>query len=109
MCGFAQLASQAAARHPAFLTSDDYATAAILAYDAPKTIPVAGFDPRWHYFGFPPAGLENRTGILVTRRDGTPCAEEIATVTRTRDGQPIQTYRLCRFTAPASGILLPRP
>jgi 4-amino-4-deoxy-L-arabinose transferase-like glycosyltransferase len=109
MRGFAQLASQAAARHPSFLTSDDYATAAVLAYYAPKTIKVAGFDARWHYFGFPRAGLENRTGILVTRRDGTPCAAEIATVTRSRDGQPIQTYRLCRFTAPASGVLLPRP
>jgi 4-amino-4-deoxy-L-arabinose transferase-like glycosyltransferase len=109
MRGFAQLAARAAAQHPAFLTSDDYATAATLAFYAPKPIPVAGFDGRWRYFDFPPAGLKNRVGILVTRRNGTPCGEEIGTVTRTRDGQPVQTYRLCRFTAPAAGVLLPRP
>jgi 4-amino-4-deoxy-L-arabinose transferase-like glycosyltransferase len=109
MRGFGELTAQAAAQHPAFLTSDDYATAAILAYYAPKTIPVAGFSRRWHFFNFPRAGLKNRIGILVTRRDGTPCGEEIATVTRTRGKQAIQTYRLCRFTAPAAGILLPRP
>ncbi|HEY1856241.1 glycosyltransferase family 39 protein [Acidocella sp.] len=109
MRGFAGLVAQAAARHPAFLTSDDYATAAILAYYAPHDIPVAGFDPRWRYFDFPAAHLANQTGILVTRRSGTPCEAEIGTVTRRRDGQPIQTYRLCRFTAPATGVLLPRP
>jgi 4-amino-4-deoxy-L-arabinose transferase-like glycosyltransferase len=109
MRGFGELTAQVAAQHPAFLTSDDYATAAILAYYAPKTIPVAGFSRRWHFFNFPRAGLKNRIGILVTRRDGTPCGKEIATVTRTRGKQAIQTYRLCRFTAPAAGILLPRP
>ena len=46
MRGFAELAAQAAAHHPAFLTSDDYATAAILAYYAPRDIPVAGFATR---------------------------------------------------------------
>jgi hypothetical protein len=106
MRGFAKLAAQAAAQHPAFLTSDDYATASVLAFYAPKTVPVAGFAQRWRYFGFPQAGLKGQTGILVTR---APCGQEIATVTRSRDGQPIQTYRLCRITAPASGILLPRP
>lgn len=109
MRGFGELTAQVAAQHPAFLTSDDYATAAILAYYAPKTIPVAGFSRRWHFFNFPQAGLKNRIGILVTRRDSTQCGEEIATVTRTRGKQAIQTYRLCRFTAPAAGILLPRP
>ena len=109
MRGFAALAKQAAAHHPAFLTADDYATAAILAYYAPRDIPVAGFAPRWRYFDFPKAGLKNQTGILVTRRSGTPCGTEIGTVTRRRDGQPIQTYRLCRFTASGPGVLLPRP
>ena len=73
MRGFAGLVAQAAAHHPAFLTSDDYATAAILAYYAPHDIPVAGFDSRWRYFDFRAADLKNQTGILVTRRSGTPC------------------------------------
>jgi 4-amino-4-deoxy-L-arabinose transferase-like glycosyltransferase len=109
MRGFAGLAAKAAESRPAFLTSDDYATAAILAYYAPKNIPVAGFDTRWAYFSLPAAGLQNQTGILVTRRDGTLCPTLLGTVTRTRGSQPIQTYRLCRFTAPATGVLLPRP
>ncbi len=109
MSGFAGLAEKAAARQPAFLTSDDYATAAILAYYAPRKIPVGGFEPRWRYFGFPAAKLQGETGLLVTRRSGTPCPTLLGTVTRSRAGQPIQTYRLCRFTAPATGVLLPRP
>jgi hypothetical protein len=111
--GWPGLAAQAAAGAPVFLTSDDYATASVLAYDAPENIPVAGFaydwNPRWRYFALPAAGLKGETGILVTRRADAACPDQLGTITRKRGNEIIGTYRLCRFTAPNAGVLLSRP
>ncbi len=109
MAGWRNFAAQAAASHPGFLTSDDYATAAALAFYAPKSVPVLGFGRRWSYFNWPDAAPGGETGLLVTRRSGTPCPDQIGTLTRTQDGQPVMNYKLCRITAPAPAKELPRP
>ena len=55
------------------------------------------------------AGMKGETGIMVTKRRDAPCADEVGVVLRKRGNDVIGTYRLCRFTAPSSGALLPRP
>jgi 4-amino-4-deoxy-L-arabinose transferase-like glycosyltransferase len=113
LAGWPELAKAAAALAPAFVTSDDYATTAELAYEAPKSVPVVGFvrkfDARWQYFSLPPANETGVAGILVTRRLDAPCAVSYGTVTRARGGSVIDTYRLCRFVPKSGGVLLPRP
>ena len=108
MAGWKQLGEQLAALHPDFVTADDYATAAALAYYAPPGLRVAGFEPRWSYFDWPSAALEGQTGIMITHRAGERC-DQTGTLARTRDGKLVQTYRLCRYTAPGPGTWLPRP
>jgi 4-amino-4-deoxy-L-arabinose transferase-like glycosyltransferase len=108
--GWADFAAAATANNPAFITSDDYSIAAELALLAPPATIVAGFDPRWRYFGMPSAeALTGASGILVTKRADTPCPYLLGTVTRKRGTQTIITYRLCRITAPGNGVILPRP
>jgi 4-amino-4-deoxy-L-arabinose transferase-like glycosyltransferase len=111
--GWPAFATKAAAGGPAYLTSDDYATASALAFYAPETVPVAGFaygwSPRWRYFDLPSAGLKGQAGVLVTRRADAVCPVQLGTLTRRRGGQIVATYRLCRFTAPNAGVLLSRP
>ncbi|MCB5945017.1 glycosyltransferase family 39 protein [Acidocella sp. KAb 2-4] len=108
MAGWPQLGAELAALHPDFVTADDYATAAALAYYAPPGLRVVGFEPRWRYFDWPQAGVQGETGILVTHRSWVRC-DQTGTLTRKRSGEPVQTYRLCRLTPQAPGILLPRP
>jgi hypothetical protein len=107
--GWPALAAAAAASAPAFLTSDDYATAATLAFDAPSNIPVAAFWPRWSSFAWPQAVAPGAIGLLVTRRTDTACPVQLGTFTRRRGNDPVATYKLCRFVAPNAGVLLPRP
>lgn len=109
MAGWRGFAAQAAASHPAFLTSDDYATAAALAFYAPEDVPVLGFTRRWRYFDWPVIPAQDQTGLLITRRSGTPCPDEIGTITRERDGQPVMSYRVCRITAHTPAKEFPRP
>jgi 4-amino-4-deoxy-L-arabinose transferase-like glycosyltransferase len=106
--GWQTLAADATSPAPAFLTSDDYATASVLAYDAPAAIPVVGFDPRWSYLAARPANLSGVTGLLVTRHRES-CPPSARMLTRRRAGQPINLYYLCPITAPNPGVLLPRP
>ncbi len=109
MAGWKSFAAQAAASHPAFLTSDDYATAAALAFYAPKDVPVLGFTPRWGYFNWPVAAAQGKTGLLITRRTSTPCPDEVGSIVRQRGDAPVMTYKICRFTAQTPGKTLPRP
>jgi 4-amino-4-deoxy-L-arabinose transferase-like glycosyltransferase len=113
LAGWPQLAVDAAATHPAFLTSDEYATAASLAMYAPADIPVVGFvrswDHRWAYLSAPSANLAGQTGILISRRSDSPCPVILGTITRRQGDHVIDTYKLCRFAAPNAGVLLPRP
>jgi 4-amino-4-deoxy-L-arabinose transferase-like glycosyltransferase len=111
--GWQGFAAQAAAGGPEFLTSDDYATASALAFYGPPGVKVAGFaygwNPRWRYFALAPAGLKGQVGVLVTRRRDAYCPVQLGTVRRLRGGDVVATYRLCRFTAPSSGVLLSLP
>jgi 4-amino-4-deoxy-L-arabinose transferase-like glycosyltransferase len=109
LSGWQHLGQDAAASRPAFLTADDYATAAALAFYAPKNVPVLGFDKRWDYFNWPHSGQAGETGIMVTRRNDADCPDELGRITRKRGAEIITTYRLCRFTVRAPGVELPRP
>ncbi|MBB5372698.1 glycosyltransferase family 39 protein [Acidocella aromatica] len=108
MAGWPQFGAQLAALHPDFIVADDYATAAALAYYAPPGLRVVGFEPRWSYFDWQPASLYGEAGIMITHRPHAPC-EQIGTLTRERDGKPVQTYRLCKYIALLPGTWLPRP
>ncbi|HUW80620.1 MAG TPA: glycosyltransferase family 39 protein, partial [Acidocella sp.] len=109
LSGWRSFANDAAASKPAFLTSDDYATTAALAYYAPANIPVVGFEPRWRFFTDPAANLKGVAGILVTRHPDAPCPDVLGTITRRQGKKIVVTYRLCRFVPKTPGVLLPRP
>ncbi len=109
MAGWQDFAAQAAASNPAFLTSDDYATASALAFYAPKTIPVLGFGRRWSYFDWQVAAPAGETGLLITRRTDTPCQDEVGTIIRRRGDQTVMSYKLCRITAETPAKEFPRP
>jgi hypothetical protein len=107
LSGWPQLAGEVAAAGGEFVTADDYATDAELAFYAPAGVAVAGIGARWHYFGFTPAKLAG--GIMLTRHSDTICTDPVGTLTRNRGGEVITTYRLCRISAPVGAFLLPRP
>ncbi|MDE1897051.1 MAG: glycosyltransferase family 39 protein [Rhodospirillales bacterium] len=109
MAGWKEFAKQAAATNPAFITSDDYATAAELAFYAPKDVPVLGFGQRWAYFNWPSAAVQGKTGLLITRRADASCPDEVGVIIRKRGSQPVRGYRACRITADTVGKILPRP
>jgi 4-amino-4-deoxy-L-arabinose transferase-like glycosyltransferase len=113
LAGWRDFAQAAMAGHPAFVTTDDYATMAVLAVDGPPGVTVAGFYdqwvPRWGYFDYPHGVAPGTVGVMVTRHPQTDCPQLLGTVTRHRGVEVFSTYRLCRFTAPAAGVVLPRP
>ena len=109
MAGWKGFAAEAAATHPAFLTSDDYATAAILAFYAPKTIPVLGLGPRWRYFNWYIAPVQGQTGLLITHRNGTHCTDQLGIIIRKRGDEAVMRYRVCRVTAVTPAKEFPRP
>jgi 4-amino-4-deoxy-L-arabinose transferase-like glycosyltransferase len=113
LAGWRGVAAAVQAHPAAFYTSDEYGPAAELAFFLPSDVVAefgGGFDRRWDFLGLPvlnvPAGTP---GILVTRRADTPCPVLLGTVTRARGGGIVATYRLCRFLAPADGVVLPHP
>jgi 4-amino-4-deoxy-L-arabinose transferase-like glycosyltransferase len=112
LAGWRDFAQQAGAGHPGFITSDDYATAAILAYYAPAGVPVLGFDTvkthRWVYFALP--AVTQGAGLLFTRRNDTKCPKVVGTLNRSRGAESITTYRVCAVTiGEFPGYVLPRP
>ncbi len=113
LAGWPGLAQGAMASRPNFVTSDDYATLSVLAVEGPPGVVVAGFpnrwQPRWWYFAYKPAVTQGEVGVLVTKRRDTPCELQLGTITRHRGAEIFATYKLCRFTAPAGGVALPRP
>jgi 4-amino-4-deoxy-L-arabinose transferase-like glycosyltransferase len=108
LAGWRDFAQAAAASHPAFLTSDDYATAAALAYYAPRDVPVLGFGPRWQDFAWRMAAPD-QPGLLILRGTGETCPDQLGTILRTRRGETAMSYRVCRFMAPGPGKIFPRP
>jgi 4-amino-4-deoxy-L-arabinose transferase-like glycosyltransferase len=105
LAGWGDLSNRIAAYHAGFVTANDYATSAELAYHATGTL-VAGFEPRWRYFSFAPADLAGKSGILVTRRTDTPCPDLLGTVSRQSPRGTVMTYRLCGMTAATDGVIL---
>jgi hypothetical protein len=105
LSGWGDFSNQVAAHHAAFVTSNDYATSAELAYHA-RGATVAGFEPRWQYFNFPAGNLAGKTGILVTRRSDTVCPDLIGAITRQSPRGAVVTYRLCSITAKTDGVIL---
>jgi len=111
LAGWRNVALQAAALHPAFITSDDYWATSEIAYYAPADIPVYGdnIDKRWASFAWPKGGSVGDAGLVLVRRKEAACPDQIGTLTRTRGGHVLTTYRLCRFTLSAPLAVLPRP
>jgi 4-amino-4-deoxy-L-arabinose transferase-like glycosyltransferase len=109
LSGWHGLAAQVAARKPAFVTADEYATASELAFNLPQGIAVAGLGARWQYLGMTATEPLGTAGLILVRRRDTPCPHQVGAITRDRHGQVIGTYRLCAITAPAGLLLLPRP
>ncbi len=108
LAGWSQFSAELASHHAPFITSDDYATTAELAFRAAPGTTIAGFGPRWQYLNAPPSrALSGLTGILVTRRNDAACAVLLGNLTRESRRGAVMTYRLCSFTATASGRLLP--
>ncbi len=108
--GWSELAAaaQASAKQSgaAFITSDEYATAAELAVE-PGGVGIVGYDRRWSYFGMPAAPV-GAAGIMLTRRRDTACPVELGTIPRRRGATVISVFKICRFVAPAGSVLLPR-
>ncbi len=110
LIGWQGWADNIAARNPVFLTSDEYAVAAELAFNTPENVPVTGFGARWHDFDLPPANSPTGAiGILVTRRTDTPCPDLAGMAYRRRDGEIIAQYRICKFAVVPGMVLLPHP
>ena len=112
LAGWPDLAAAAAnlTPTPAFITSDDYATAADLAYYAPANVPIAGLNlNRWGSFAFPAANLQNKTGLFISRYRPPDCMTPPVTLTRRLGPKIITTYHACFVTAAIPGALLPRP
>lgn len=113
LAGWRALAQDAMTGHPAFITTDDYATIAVLAVQGPPGVKVVGFHdgwlPRWGYFNYKPAVTKGAQGIMITRHADTPCDKLLGTITRHRGTEIFSTYRVCSFKAPNAGVLLPRP
>lgn len=110
MAGWKALAGQAAAMHPAFLTSYSYSVVAELAFYAPKTVPVVGFFfPRWRYFNWPTVSLKGQDGLLLVRHTSQGCKDQVGTLTRWRGHQKVEVYDICRVSDVDTGWVLPRP
>jgi 4-amino-4-deoxy-L-arabinose transferase-like glycosyltransferase len=101
LAGWKPFCAALAGRKPAFVTSDDYATAAELAFHAPPGMRVAGFGPRWQYLVLPPFGAPGEPGLLITRRRDAACPAPLGTLSRGP-----QRYRLCAVRAEPGGRLL---
>lgn len=100
----------------AFVASDEYGTAAELAWWSPADATVVGAEDRWRLFRLAPAGPA--TGLLLIserRREGpNPAewsgAEQIGRLTRARGGVEAETFRVYRatITRGAVAVVLPR-
>ncbi len=97
-------------RNVTILSADDYATLAELAYLLPPEVVIVGLESRWQYFDMKSDNaLAGQNAIRLTRRQDAACPNPLGTLTRQRGAAPIISYRLCGFTVPPGGVLLPRP
>jgi 4-amino-4-deoxy-L-arabinose transferase-like glycosyltransferase len=106
----------------AYIVSDNYSHAALLARLLPPGRPVLGIDERWASFALPGATplITGRPGILVrsARRDDHPDPADWASITplpgltRARNGMVAEGFRLYRVVGRAGDepiVVLPRP
>ena len=106
----------------AYVVSDNYSHAALLARLLPRDLPVYGLEPRWSLFDLPDARplIAGKPGLLVrsARRDDTPDAADWATIDRlslldrARNGMTAETFRLYRVTGRDGATpiaIMPRP
>ena len=95
-----------------YVAADDYGVAAMLAWELPESVPVAGVaDPRWTYLRLPHAAPDasGHPGLLVrsARRADPPDPAPWSAITpdgeipRGRDGVAAERYRLYRVTGGA--------
>ena len=117
LAGWDRLAHDAAARGGAFLASEDYGTAAALAWSAPG-LPVLGMEPRWALFALPPAAPTAPGLLLLTARRREPpdpafwqSATFLGTLTRGRGGVEAEAFRLYRVQPRpgATAAWMPQP
>ena len=107
LAGWDRFSAALSAEHAAFVTADDYATAAELAFHAPRGEAVAAFGARWRYLNLPGTrALAGKSGILVTRREDVACPDQLGSLTRFSPRGPVMRYRLCRIAAMPDGSLL---
>lgn len=122
LAGWDALARDAAAHDGAFLASEEYDTAALLAWSGTGR-EVLGVEPRWRFFELPifelPPAEPGRTGLLLVRARRTEppdpalwqSAKQVGTLARRRDGVEAEAFRLYRVVprpgAPA--VRLPQP
>ncbi len=100
-----------------FVVSENYGTAALLAWGMPPGVPVLGAEARWFLVRLPPGA--GGTGLLLAseRRSEPPdpvfwaAAEPIGRIVRARNGVEAEAYRVYRVTSQAGAptVLLPRP
>jgi 4-amino-4-deoxy-L-arabinose transferase-like glycosyltransferase len=118
------VALQAAARREgaAFVVSDNYGHAALLARLLPADIPVLSIDPRWRLFDLRDATpmIVGRTGLLLrsARRDDSPAAADWSAITplgllsRSRGRMTAEAFRLYRVVGRPGDdpiVVMPRP
>lgn len=105
----------------AFIATEEYGLASILAFRLPRGRVVVAMDPRWRYFSRP-TPVPGVAGLLVrSERRGEwppawPGAESLpgeeGRLVRSRDGMEAEAYRLHRVTTGAGqppAAVLPRP
>jgi hypothetical protein len=118
----ARIEAISARDHAAFVASDNYGHAAVLALLLPPDLPVVGVDDRWSLFDLPSAGarMAGQTGLLLrsARRAGSPDPADWASVggpyklDRARDGMTAEAFGLYPVTGREGGpiaALMPRP
>ena len=113
----ADLSTEARKTEAAFVTSEEYGAASLLAWSAPG-LTVLAAEPRWRLFDLPIAAPPRPGLLLLTARRREPpdpafwqSAEPLGTVNRGRAGVEAEQYRLYRVV-PRSGAplaLLPEP
>ncbi len=117
-----EVAAAARREGAAFVASDNYGHAALLARLLPADLVVVGLEDRWSLFRLPDArtALDGRPGLLLrsARRDDRPdrrdwaALDPLAPIARARNGMTAEGFRLYRGTfrqGDQPAALLPRP
>ena len=95
----------------AYVASDVYGLAAMLAWTLPRGRVVLGADPRWALFALPKADPGAAPGLLVrSTRRAASADPAVATLVRARGGVAAETYRLYLGLIERTAVaVLPRP